>query len=241
MRARTLRTLSAAGGGALAGALLTFGVLALLGRSSPREQPAPTDEPVPVGTPLRGSRTPSPEATPELSPAPTGETGRVTAERLQASFVLPEGYRVASALNEFERSLPGPPRFTVTRAGRDQEQEYVSLVAQLQSGTVATEAPEFFPGKTITLSKADALSDADRALAKSAEPVSVEHGLSGTRFRRVEGLFLYDVTYLGDTEKKYVTIAMSYAAEDPAFDEGAYGVVLRSLRALSRNRGEPTP
>ena len=230
MRARTLRTLSAAGGGVLAGALLTFAVLALLGRSPPEEQPVPTDEPVPVGTPLLDSPSPSPEATPELSPSPTEAAGRITAERLQASFVLPEGYRVASELNEFERSLPGPPRFTVTTARRDQEQEYVSLVAKLRSGTVATEAPEFFPGGTITLSKADVVSDADRALAKSSEPVSVDGGLSGTRYRRVEGLFPYDVTYVRAPEKKYVTVSMSYAAEDPAFDEEAYGVVLRSLR-----------
>ena len=204
---------------------MVFSVLVSLGKRAPNR---PSPAPVPVGT---FTSLASPDATSETSPSPPADPRLVTVDALGSSFRIPDGYRVASVLNAFDNSQPGPKRYTITRATPEQEEEYVALIGGLQAKQIATEAPEFVPGGTITIAKATNVPDHEEQLAKTKVPVTTEGGLTGTRFRRVEGLNTYDVTYLFLGEEQ-IAVSMSYASEEPRFDEDAYQGVLDSLKWL---------
>lgn len=205
--------------GALAGGALVFWVLARLG-SGPAESPTPTPSV-------------TPKETAASSPSPV--SGRTTVETIGLAFVLPAEYRIASVLNAYDATRsPGSPRFTITAATPAQEEEYVKLIRTLQQQQAATEAPEFAPGKTITLARS-ASSEQDFALrlAKKKTTLTTSGGLLVTRYQRVEGLFPYDVAFVTLREGLLVAVSMAHASggEKP-FDEEAYQAVIRSLEAL---------
>lgn len=233
IRRKTLRTF-------LVG--IVVGVVLAYAAQQARKSSAPgngTPSPIPVGVPASPQPSPAeagPSPTPatEASPALT-DSGRVRADGVGAEFTLPAGYRVTELLNAHDASRSGPPQFTITKATQAQEEEYLALIRDLRTRGVATEAPEFAPGQTVRFTLFTGTSDESFAvqLAKEKSAVTNTHGLSGTRYRRVEGLFPYDATYLSLPEGKTVSVVMSYAAAEPAFDEDAYGAVLNTLRSLS--------
>lgn len=227
MKKRVAQNLLATSLGALAGGIVVFWVLARMGSgpSSPAASPSPSIE--------YGTAPPSVSPTPVSSPPPSVDSTRMTAGTLPVAFTLPDGYRVAAVLNAFDATRsPGSPRFTVTAATRQQEEEYVKLVRNLQQ-QAATEAPEFAPGRTITLARAAASEQTSAAqLAKQKSASTTASGLSVTRYQRVEGLYPYDVAFLTLKDGTLVSVSMSHAAggEKP-FDEDAYQTVLRTLGA----------
>ena len=170
--------------------------------------------------------------------APSSESAPVTVSALHVSFSLPLGYRVASVLNAFEASRGSVPSFTVTRASLERERAFVALVKDIAAAAAATEAPAFAPGMTLTLagvSSADA-ERSDAALAGGQERFTANGGQTGTRYRRVQGAQTYDSAYLTLPDGSRLVIVMTYAAENPAFDEHAYGRVLASLRYVGEAR-----
>lgn len=234
MRVRTRRTVLSVAGGILLGSVLTFLVLADLGRRT-REQRGYTPIPVPVGTPQ-----PTPSTTP--TPAPIPPSPEATAESLGSErdldalgvvADLPAGYRFATALNAFAASRPGTaPRVTLTKATEAQEQAYLTLLRTLSQAQAGTEVPEFVPGHAIVLSLVTDPSEQafSAQLAKAKTPLTTTQGLSGTRYARVEGLSTYDVTYLVVGEGKTLALTMAYAVDEPRFDEAAYRGVVNSVR-----------
>lgn len=222
MRQRTVRTIVATLAGAFLGGFFVFFTLVNLGKRPP---PAASSLPVPVGTPDKIS---SPAATGEPSPSPSADQSLVTVETLGVSFRIPQEYRIASTLNAFDDAQSGPKRFTITKATAEQEEQYVKLVKELHARQAVTEAPEFVPGGTMTIAQVGAVPGPEEQLAKAATPWITKSGLQGTRYSQVEGLFLYDVTRV-DLGKERVTVSMSYASEEPRFDEEAYQSVLKSL------------
>lgn len=225
MRKRTTRTLIAALSGALLGGFVVFSMLVNLGK---RSSGTPSPLSVPVGT-FRVAA--SPDQDQEPSKSPEADPSLVALDALGVSFLLPDGYRVASALNAFDDSRPGPKRFTITKATAEQEEQYVALVQDLRSETVVEGAPEFVPGSTITVSKVSKASDQEERLAKETVPVTTSGGLLGTRYALVEGLNTYDVTYVS-LGAEFLAVSMSYASEEPRFDDAAYQGVLDSLKQL---------
>jgi hypothetical protein len=158
----------------------------------------------------------------------------VSADALSIAFTLPDGYRIASLLNAYDGARsPGSPRFTITAATPAQEEEYVTLIRNLQQ-QAATDAPEFAPGRTITLARSAPSEQTFAAqLAKQKTTLTTPGEPSVTRYQRVEGVFPYDVAFLTLRDGALVAVSMSYASggEKP-FDEGAYQAVLRTLEIL---------
>ncbi|MDP3685216.1 MAG: hypothetical protein Q8R32_00100 [bacterium] len=228
MKKRVAQNLLATFLGALAGGIVVFWVLARMGNGPGSPTPSPSPASGEYGT-APPSVSPSP-----ASPSPSTASSRVTAEKLKVAFTLPDGYRLASTLNTFDAARSsGSPRFTVTSATPAQEEEYVKLVRNLQQ-QAATEAPEFAPGRTITLARSAASEQTFAAqLAKQKSTSTTQSGLSVTRYQRVEGLYPYDVAFLTLKDGTFVSVAMSYASggEKP-FDEDAYQGVLRTVEAL---------
>lgn len=227
MKKRVAQNLLATSLGALAGGIVVFWVLARMGGpASPTPPPAPSIE--------YGTAPPSVSPTPVSSPSSGADSKRVSMETLKVAFALPEGYRIASVLNAFDATRsPGSPRFTMTAATKQQEEEYVALIRNLQQ-QAATEAPEFAPGRTITVARAAASEQTSAAqLAKEKSASTAPSGLAMTRYKRVEGLYPYDAAFFTLKDGTLVSVSMSYAAggEKP-FDEDAYHAVLRTVEAL---------
>lgn len=225
MRKRTVRMLVSTLGGALAGGFVVFLLLASLGKRAPEAA-----SPVPVTTGTFPQAAP-PGAAVEPSPSSTPDPRRTEATALGVSFRLPEGYRIASVLNALDNSQPGLPRYTITRATPEQEEQYVALIKDLRARQAATEAPEFVPGGTITLARVAEAPRHEEQLAKTKTSVTTKSGLQGTRYALVEGLYTYDLTSVVVGEQR-ITVVMSYASEEPRFDEGAYQDVLDSLEKI---------
>ena len=230
MRKRVVQNLLATLLGALVGGIGVFWTLARIGER-------PSASPTPTRSAIVGERPAASPVTPETTPtpSPTAQSRRVAADALGIAFVPPEGYRIASVLNAYEAARsPGSPRFTITTATPAQEEEYVTLIRNLQQQQAATEAPEFAPGITITLARsAPSEQTFAQGLAKQTTTRTTERGLSVTRYQRVEGLFPYDVAFLALRGGALVAVSMSYASggEKP-FDDEAYQSVLRALEEL---------
>lgn len=122
---------------------------------------------------------------------------------------------------------------TITKGVAVDEEEYVKLLEKLQSDQTATEAPTFLPGRTISLYVviSDNSERSDAQLARAREELKTPAGAPATRYRRVEGLFTYDVTYIR-LGGKTVAVQMTYGSDEPMFDETAYSAVVNSIRAL---------
>lgn len=244
MRKRALQQLLATLAGAALGGLTVFFVLARLGSSrtetaSPEPTPAvvPSATPVPTEASNRRSASVNSALSSTVSPAPQTSPAaarEARADGLGVRFSLPSGYRVATALNLYEASAVPGQRFTLTKALGALEQEYVALVKSLRESVAATEAPTFAPGVTITLEEASGASgeQSDASLARARESITTKAGLTGTRYRRVEGLQTYDITYLALAAGRRISAHMAHSSEDPQFDEAAYQAVLDSLRPL---------
>lgn len=226
MRKRVVHTMFTTIAGALVGGVVVFWLLSQLGKT-PSSSPAPNA--VPVGTP---AASPAP-AVPSASVTPV--LGRVPVEKLGVAFILPRGYRVAETLNAYDTErAPASPRLTVTAATAEQEKEYVALLRKLQQNQAATEAPEFAPGKTITLARA-AASEHEYAqrLAKQNTTVTTQGGVTAKRYQRVEGLYPYDVAFITLPNGTLLSISMTYASgSETSFDEEAYMTILRTLETL---------
>lgn len=236
---RRLPLIRAALGGIAVGAVFAL----LLRQEFPDDTVASSPPvPIPLGKPLPTPRLEVSEASgtshalsPVASLQPsTVAAPEVRAERLGVRLTLPSGYRVATALNTYDEDQPGPPRYTVTKSPPAHEEEYVALLNDLRARGVATEAPEFAPGATITLTRLDAPGDEPHAaaLAKEQNAVITVRGLAGRRYRRVEGVFTYDAAYFRITESEVLVVSMSYAAGEPAFDNSAYESILNALTPL---------
>lgn len=235
MRKRTVRLLLTALAGACAGAVIVFALLAALGAKHPptAEGPSPTSaspNPSVVGSPSPSLSPAPPSASPGASPS----ASLVKNAEGGYAFALPAGYRVAEEITTLERSqVPASATLTITKGSKTDEHSYVALIEKLRSDQTATEAPVFSPGRTMTLLGAAGQSEAsDRQLSRAQEAITTATGLAGTRYRRVEGLFTYDMTYLMLPGGKRVSIQMSYAPQEPLFDEKAYQAVLDSVRSL---------
>lgn len=122
---------------------------------------------------------------------------------------------------------------TITKGSVGDEEAYVKLLEKLQSDQTATEAPTFLPGRTISLYVVTSENSerSDTQLARAREELKTSAGAPATRYRRVEGLFTYDVTYIR-LGGKTVAVQMTYASEEPLFDEAAYAAVVNSVRTL---------
>ncbi|TSC73053.1 MAG: hypothetical protein G01um101438_76 [Parcubacteria group bacterium Gr01-1014_38] len=230
MRKRVAQNLLATLLGALVGGVVVFWALARIG-GGPPASPTPTRS---VLLEERPTASPAAPVT-ASSPSPAATSGRVTVDAIGVAFTLPEGYRIAVILNAYDAARSsGSPRFTMTKATPAQEEEYVTLIRNLQQQQVATEAPEFSPGKTITLARSTPSEQTfSQKLAKQKTTLTTERGLSVTRYQRVEGLFSYDVAFLTLRGGALAAVSMSYASggEKP-FDEEAYQSVLRTLEEL---------
>lgn len=224
MRKRIVHNVLTTAVGALVGGIVVFWLLSQLGKT-PSSSPAAHT--VPVGTPVTSSGTTPASATPV--------PGRVSVEKLGVAFMLPNGYRVTETLNAYDAErAPASPRFTITAATAEQEKEYVDLLRKLQQNQAATEAPEFAPGKTISLARA-AASEQEYAqrTAQQNTTVTTQSGVAAKRYQRVEGLYPYDVTFITLPNSALLAASMTYASGGEAsFDEEAYTTVLRTLEAL---------
>lgn len=231
--------LASAGGGIIAGALLAALMLFVISQNNRRRAdnsaaPSPT-----AGVPA-AEATPSPPSPPEVSPASSSPDASADGSFVrnaagQYAVSLPPAYRVAERIMALDRShAPAAAALVVTTGSSAEEEEYVALIKNLQNDQAATEAPTFLPGKTITvLVVSDQSSRAsDAQLAQSQEEITTAQGLSGVRYARVQGLATSDVTYLTLPDKRVVSVQMTYASEEPLFDEKAYSAVLDSLRSL---------
>ncbi len=230
MTRRTTRTLGALLGGAVFGGIVVFVFLAGLGEEHAEEATS-----TPSISPASPEVTPTPSEALLPSPTPSADTARVYNADLGVSFVLPAGYRIASTLNAFEQTRQrASPKVTITKATEAQEKEYVRLLGNLQQTQAATEAPEFLPGQTVGLALVRGMSDEtfSRQLAKETTSIVSDAGLTGTRYRRVEGLSAYDVAFFPLRRDSVLSVSMSYAAQDPGFDEEAYTALVASLQSL---------
>lgn len=233
MRKRTLKTLVATLAGAALGSAVMFGLLVSMGKRKPL--PTPPAANVPVGTPAAtpaGTPSPTASATPTADAAIVSAADRVVVEPLRVSFALPSGYRVASTLNALSGGRR-PAQFTITKATEVIEAEYVALLRDLAEKQVATDAPTFSPGITITLHEITSPSpeEGDAPLASEQRIVSMSSGLAGTRLVRVQGPHTYDMTYVR-LARGIVGVEMAYSSTEPRFDEGGYDALLRSLAGL---------
>ena len=173
-------------------------------------------------------------ASPESTATPKAEVSSF----LDGKFVysLPAGYRVASKIVSMD-AKNSPKIFsvlTITKGTEKQENDYVSLVKQIQGGEEipsANELPQFLPGKTITiLTTSKNAEDSDAKLSKGQEKITTSQGNSGMRYIRVEGSTPYDVVYLKLSEGRLVSVQMSYGSEEPVFDETAFMAVVNSIK-----------
>ncbi len=249
---RVRQLVQSAVAGAAVGALLVFLILVLLGsrreypeESSagvplartrvPEEQTEKPPSPSTIESPSpRATGTPAPASSAlRVSPLPASRTENlVSVPEGEFAFALPAGYRVATRITRLERSqVPGHVTMTLTRGSEDEEAKFVALIEQLRQDQTATEAPLFLPGKTITVSFGDPdTQHSDAQLARAAETLTTRRGLSGTRYRRVEGLFTYDSVYVRLKGESVVAIQMGYASEEPYLDERAFMGIVNSLR-----------
>ena len=138
---------------------------------------------------------------------------------------------MAKDLNKFdEENSPQSTMLTITKGTQKQEQDYITLVKQLQGDRAATEAPQFLPGRTISIFVSNSNAEEnDARSAKSKEEYKTKAGLSANVYRRVEGLFTYDSAYVRLPNDKLIEIQMSYASEAPFFDDKAFRFVFDSL------------
>lgn len=240
MSKRSRRSVLAPRTGVILGGIFVLLVLAkLTGERSPSPPERRSTPGVPI---LVGERrpsissplTPPPTPSPPPSPLPERAAERTPVPSLGVSLELPPGYRVAENLNRFDVEGGGPPRFTITKASREQEAEYQALLQGLADRQAATEAPAFAPGRTLTLqgTTSPATEESDAALARGREPVVAASGLAGTRYRRVEGVQTYDSTFFHLASGTRIAVHMVYSAEDLPFDEEGYRAVLQSLTPL---------
>lgn len=243
MRKRTLRLVVSAIAGALTGAVLVFLLLAAIGtRNLQQEDTQGSPSPPLASSPSAPSPEPLPTVSPAPSPAssPTADVDTAAADTVvnkegKYQFSLPAGYRVAKDITNLERSqAPAAASLTITKGSTADEREYVRLIGQLRQDQTATEAPVFLPGGTMTLLTVTGanLEASDAQLARSKETITTTAGYPGTRYRRVEGLFTYDMAYVKLPGGTTVAVQMSYAPEEPLFDERAYQAVLNSLKSL---------
>ncbi len=246
MRTRTRHVLVSGAGGVVVGAIVVFAFLASLGSRTPASERASTSP----SPPAPGSPTPSPTIPRGVSPTPgtPSPTARSVSSAVPVpspaivvnshggyGFLLPRGYRVAADINAFElEQAPSAGTFTITKGSPQREREYLALIEKLRRDATATEAPSFLPGQTISLLLATQASaeEFDAQLARAKETFKTPGGLDAIRYRRVEGLFTYDVTYMTLREGKRVSVQMTYASQEPLFDEAAYMEIVNSLRAV---------
>lgn len=238
MRKRTVQHILATVVGAVLGGLAVFLILEKLGstrfdRETSSEATIATAE---VHADRTGTRSDDSTPSPLVSPTPTPPLEQRTdteirADSLGVAFALPFGYRIATSLNLLEAAAGLGKRFTLTRASVEQEEQYNALVKDLRLQTKGTEAPAFAPGVTLTIQEATGADaeKSDATFAREKEPVTTPASLSGTRYRRVEGLQTYDITYLNLPGGRRIALHMTYSTEEPRFDEAAYRMVLESL------------
>ncbi len=237
MRRRTLRTLLATLAGALVGGIVVFFFLAAVGKRQGGEgaglvgEPLGTTKASPAAAALAPAA-PSPLPTVAASPSLPGRVELGT--ELGIAITLPEGYRLAAQVNALGGGRRSPAQVTITRASVSREEEYVRVLEDLAAKQVATDAPIFAPGETIVFHEitSPTAEEGDAPFARGKEGVKTASGLLGTRYRRVEGIHTYDMTYLALPSGKKVGVQMSYRSDEPRFDEAAYGAVLTSIEAL---------
>ncbi|TSC62926.1 MAG: hypothetical protein G01um1014106_585 [Parcubacteria group bacterium Gr01-1014_106] len=230
MKKRVVHNIVTTIAGAFVGGIVVFWFLSQLGKDA---SPSPAANPVPVGTPGTSSSATAGTPTPSATPVP----GRVSVETLGIAFVLPPGYRIAQTLNSYDAErVRATPRFTITTATAEQEKEYVALLRTLGQEQSATEAPEFSPGKTITLARAAASDQAyAQRVAKQQTTASTDSGITAKRYQRVEGPSPYDVTFLLLPNNTLLSVTMTYASGSTTpFDEDAYSAVLRTVDVLPK-------
>jgi len=235
MRKQSRRVLFSGLGGVAVGGILIVSVLSYIGSKSEEK----TIESVRLSdSNLRNT----PEVTvpsvtvPSLSPSATPTTQKADNtrkfERGNFEYVLPESYRIAEEIMALDqKNSVGSAVLTLTKGSLDKEKEYVQLINKLQEDRAATEAPQFLPGKTITVYPSDVMSESsDAKIAGTKKEISTKNGLKGVRYFKVEGLFPYDITYLNFADGKKIAIQMNYASEEPFFDETAYITVVDSIK-----------
>lgn len=178
--------------------------------------------------------TPSPFGSPSVSPSPSlgiSMVGYIEFKKGGFRYKLPEGYRVANDLIKFDEGISSQSTtLTITKGTQKQEQDYINLIKQIKGDETSTEAPQFLPGKTISVfvSSSDAESS-DAKLAKSKEEYQTKAGSTANVYRRIEGQSTYDSAYVKLPDGKLIVVQMSYASEAPFFDESAFKFVFDSL------------
>ncbi len=211
------------------GGIIMIGALSWIGSRNSDDDNSSVSSPSPVATS-------SPKGTPAVSPTslekPEESKQDRVFERGGFAYQVPDKYRVANDIIALDqKNAPSDVAIlTLTRGSIEKEKEYVSLINKLMGDRAATEAPAFLPGQTISVSTTNSASEqSDASLAHSKQAVKTKEGISGTRYRQVEGLFPYDVTYLNLQNGKKIAVQMTYASEEPNFDESAYSFVVNSI------------
>lgn len=215
--------------GAILGAIIIVLGLSMIGASNRTAvKPAVVGKvaatPAATGAPVVVSAAPSAVATPMATPKPS-ENGKF-------GYAVPAGYRLAKQIMALDaKSAPaGFTTVTLTKGTEKQEADYVKLIEQMAQDRAATEAPQFLPGQTISISVVNKQAqDADAKLAHGAEKFTSAKNLPGTRYVRVEGLFPYDAVYLNRPDGRIVSVQMNYGSADPLFDEAAFMAVINSI------------
>lgn len=236
MRRRTVRTLLATIAGALVGGVLVFALLAAVGKRQRGDGTGVVGEPIGTSPASPAPAAASPVASPSPTPIASPETaGRVDlGNELGIALTLPEEYRLAAQINALGGGgRTGPAQVTITKAALSREEAYVRTMEELAERQVATDAPVFAPAETIVFHEITSPTTEanDSPYARTKEGVKTASGLLGTRYKRVQGIHTYDMTYFTLPSGKKVGVQMSYNTEAPEFDEAAYAAVLRSIEA----------
>lgn len=240
MRKNTVRLILSGLAGAVVGAVLIVAALSVIGERSEKSVRADGKDKsavsaLPAETSSAVNATPKSTASPSIFGTPTKPPELNTKQEFakgQFRYTIPNEYRLASEIVELDaRNAPqGSAILTLSKGSLEQEKEYVNLIGRLQEDRATTEAPQFLPGKTITVSvAAKSLMDADAKLARGQEKISTSQGLMGTRFIRVEGLFAYDIAYLNLPDGRLIAVQMSYGSDEPLFDEKSFLAVINSI------------
>jgi len=238
MRKTTTKLLLSGIAGAVLGAVIIILGLSLIGANS--NLPAEKKE---ISKNVASSVAPFVSPSVQINSSSPSSVGQPVADKKTDATVqvfqkgkfgysIPDGYRLAGAIMTLdEKNAPkGSAILTLTKGTTQQENEYVKLIEQLQGASSGTEAPQFLPGQTITVSIASVnLQEADAKLAHEQTKIETAAGITGVRYIKVEGATPYDITYLKLADGRLVSVQMSYGSSEPLFDEKAYLAVVNSV------------
>lgn len=235
MRKQSRKVLFSGLGGVIVGGILIVGILSYIGSKSEEKtiQSVRLSDSNPRTTPaVIVTSSIAPSSSPSATPTAQKVDNTRKFERGNFEYTLPESYRIAEEIMALDqKNSAGSAILTLTKGSLDKEKEYVQLINKLQQDRAATEAPQFLPGKTITIYPSDVMSESsDAKIAGVKKEISTKNGLKGVRYFKVEGLFPYDITYLNFADGRKIAIQMNYASEEPFFDETAYMTVVDSIK-----------